>query len=114
MKTLKAICFTLGILFTTCLYAEITGNEKALITEIKSNFGIPGMTTSWYGDIKSISSDSGKLIIKTNTNDASKLNTICSAVSALYSDSVGWNKLYVETVAKNNSSIKRNGIEKCK
>jgi hypothetical protein len=65
-------------------------------------------------DIKSVSSDSGKLIIKTNTNDASKLDKICSAVSALYSDSVGWTKLHVETIAKNNSSIKRNGIEKCK
>jgi hypothetical protein len=49
VKTLKAIYFALSILFTTTTYADITGNEKALITEIKSNFGIPGMATSWFG-----------------------------------------------------------------
>jgi hypothetical protein len=94
--------------------AEIIGNEKELIKEVKTNFGNPEIEASWYANIKSISSNNGKLIIKTNTNERVKLDHICGAVSALYSDIVGWNNLIVETYAQDNSSITRRGIERCK
>lgn len=114
MKISKSIYFAISILFAVSVHAEIIGNEKDLINEVKTNFGIPGMEVSWYADIKSISSDNGKLIIKTNTNEMVKLDRICGAVSSLYSDIVGWNNLIVETYAKDNSSITRHGIESCK
>ncbi|MGZ8946619.1 MAG: hypothetical protein ACXW1W_14500 [Methylococcaceae bacterium] len=114
MKASKLIFFGISVLFMVSVHAEIIGNEKDLINEVKINFGNPGMEASWYADIKSISSDNGKLIIKTNANEIVKLNHICGAVSGLYSNVVGWNNLIVETYAKDNSSITRHGIEKCK
>jgi hypothetical protein len=56
MKTSKSIHFAISILFSVSVHAEIMGNEKDLINKVNTNFGIPGMETSWYADIKSISS----------------------------------------------------------
>jgi hypothetical protein len=113
MKFSKLIFLSLGVLFSASALSDIAGNETELINKVKLNFGYPGMETSWFVNIQSISSEGGKLFIKTNTNDKAKLERICGAVSALYSDKVGWDKLMVKTYAQDNSLLLRKGIEPC-
>ncbi len=110
-----SICLLgMGVLFSATAHSEITGNETNLIDSVKLNFGYPGMQANWFINIKSISSEGNKLVIKTDTNDRIKLERICGAVSGLYSDKVSWDKLLVETYAQDNSLLMRNGINPCK
>ena len=63
--------------------AENTTQSKAIETYLSENFGIPGATTSWYGNIKGVSVTGDTVSIMTNlSQDYKKAADICGAVSS--------------------------------